>query len=254
MPACRFSRTARKPTGTDSHLARISAPKILRPGINAGKPARCLVEGGHLRLSPGCDINKDRNENQERIAKEAEKAERKCQDLSQGGRDLRRSGVPEFHCEEGMENPTAIHWKSGDHIEKNQENVDGGEPCKKQDAWIVNPCQIVGLDRSDDEEEKKGDDDVHHRSRDRDRKFLRRFLRHARHARHAPNGQQNHIWRLDPEAPGHENVAEFVENDAGENENNEKHAVTRRRRPALLPGAGAEYGERSQGTAGGPFS
>ena len=140
------------------------------------KPARRLVEGGHLRLSPGSDINKDRNENQEWIAKEAEKAERKCQDLPERGRELRRSGVPEFHREEGMENATAVHRKSGDHVEKNQENVDGGEPCKKQDAWIFNPRQIVGLDRSDDEEEKKGDDDVHHRSRDRDREFLRRFL------------------------------------------------------------------------------
>ena len=145
-----------------------------------------------------------------------------------------------------MENATAVHRKSGDHVEKNQENVDGGEPCKKQDAWIVNPCQIVGLDRSDDEEEKKGDDDVHHRSRDRDRKFLRRFLRHARHARHAPDGQQNHIRRLDPEAPRHEDVAEFVENDAGENENNEEHAVTRRRKPSLLPGTDADPGKEEK--------
>jgi len=145
-----------------------------------------------------------------------------------------------------MENATAVHWESGDHVEKNQENVDGSEPCKKQDAWIVNPCQIAGLDRSEDEEEKKGDDDVYHRSRDRDSKFLRRFLRHARHARHAPDGQQNHIGRLDPEAPGHDNVAKFVENDAGENENNEKHAVTRSRKPSLLPGADANPGEEEK--------
>ena len=142
-------------------------------GVAHGKPARCLVEGGHLRLSPGGDINKDRNENQERIAKEAKKAERKCQDLPQGGRELRRSGVAEFHREEGMENAAAVHRKSGDHIEKNQEDVDGGEPCKKRDAWIINMCQGAGLNRAKDEEEEKGDDDVHHRSRDRDRKFLR---------------------------------------------------------------------------------
>jgi hypothetical protein len=102
------------------------------------------------------------------------------------------------------------------------------------------------LDRSEDEEKKKGDDDVHNRSRDRDREFLRRFLRHARHVRHAPYGQQDHVRRLDPEAPRHEDVAEFVEDDTGEDERNEEHAVARRGKPSLLPGADAEPSEEEK--------
>jgi hypothetical protein len=46
--------------------------------------------------SPGGDINEDRNENQDWITKEAEEAEPRCQDLSQGSRDLRCPGVAEF--------------------------------------------------------------------------------------------------------------------------------------------------------------
>jgi hypothetical protein len=41
-------------------------------------------------------------------------------------------------------------------------------------------------------------------------------------------------------------VAEFVENDAGENENYEKHAVTRRRNPSLLPGTDADPGKEEK--------
>ena len=54
---------------------------------------------------------------------------------------MRRWGVPEFHREEGMENPAAVHRKSGDHIDKNEEYVDSSEPRKKRDAGIVNVRQ-----------------------------------------------------------------------------------------------------------------
>jgi hypothetical protein len=72
---------------------------------------------------------------------------------------LRRSNIAEFHREEGMENTAAIHRKSGDHVEKNQEDVDGGEPSEKRDPRIVNVRQGAGLHRAKDEEEEKGDAD-----------------------------------------------------------------------------------------------
>lgn len=121
---------------------------------------------------------------------------------------------------------------------KTTRNFGGGEPCN---AWIFYPHQIVGLDRSEDEEEEKGDDYVH-QSRDRNREFLRRFLRHARRS---PDGQQD-VPRLDPEAPGHVDVAEFVEDDTGEDERNEEHAVARRGKPSLLPGAAADPGDEEK--------
>src|ERR1700726_4151692 len=106
--------------------------------------------------------------------------------------------------------------------------------------------QGAGLNRAKDEEEEKSDDDVHHRPRDRDREFLRRFLWHARHACHSSYRQQDYVGCLDPKTPGHEDMAEFVENDAGENENNEKHAVARRGKPSLLPGTYADPGEEEK--------
>jgi hypothetical protein len=151
---------------------------------------RRLVEGGHPRLSRSGDINEDCNKDEERIAEEAKKAKHKCQGLSDGGGNLRCSGSPEFHGEDRVQDAAAVHRESGDHVEEDQEDVGGGEPSKKRDAWIFDPCQIVGLDRSEDEEEEKGDGDVHHRSCDRDREFLRRLLRHARHARHSPEGSK----------------------------------------------------------------
>src|ERR1019366_251930 len=208
--------------------------------------ARHLVEGGHLRLSRSSDINKDRNENQQRVTKKAKKAKPKCQDLPQGGRELRRSGVAEFQCEEGMENAAAVHRKSRDHIEKNQEDVDGREPCKKREVRIIDMCQGARLNRAKDQEDEKSDDDVYHRSCDSDRKFLHRFLWHSRHACHASDGQQNYIRCLDPEAPRHEDMAEFMKNDATKNENNEEHTVTRRRNPSLLPGTDADPGKKEK--------
>jgi hypothetical protein len=53
-----------------------------------------VAKGRHLHLSTGRDINKDRNENQQRIAKEPEITEQKGQILTQGGSELRRPGVP----------------------------------------------------------------------------------------------------------------------------------------------------------------
>ena len=113
---------------------------------------RRLVEGGHPRLSRSGDINEDCNKDEERIAEEAKKAKHKCQGLSDGGGNLRRSGFPEFHGEDRVQDAAAVHRESGDHVEEDQEDVGGGEPSKKRDAWIFDPCQIVGLDRSEDEE------------------------------------------------------------------------------------------------------
>jgi len=61
-----------------------------------------------------------------------------------------------------------------------------------------------------------------------------------------PDGQQNHLRRLDPEAPRHEDVAEFVEDDTGEDERNEEHAVARGRKPSLLPGTDADPSEEEK--------
>jgi hypothetical protein len=41
-----------------------------------------------------------------------------------------------------VQDAAAVHRESGDHVEEDQEDVGGGEPSKKRDAWIFDPCQI----------------------------------------------------------------------------------------------------------------
>jgi hypothetical protein len=136
-----------------------------------------------------------------------------------------------------MKDPTPVHWKSRDQIEQNEENVDASKPCKKRDPRIVDMCQGLRFNRAENEEKKKGDGDVHRWPRERNREFLGGLLWHARDASHSTNRQQDHVRRLDPEAPGHKDVTEFVENDAGKDKNDEQHTVTRRKKTSLLPSA-----------------
>ena len=49
-----------------------------------------------------------------------------------------------------------------------------------------------------------------------------------------------------PEAPGHKDVTEFVQNDAAEYKDDEQHAVTRRGKPSLPPSADANPNEEEK--------
>ena len=60
-----------------------------------------------------------------------------------------------------------------------------------------------------------------------------------------PRWQQDHLRRLDPEAAHHEDMAEFVEDDADEDERNES-TLSRRRTPSLQPALTPNPGEEEK--------
>ena len=75
--------------------------------------------------------------------------------------------------------------------------------------------------------------DVHRRPGDGNEKFLAWLFRNPFEARYAADRQQDHVGSADAKAARHKDMAEFVQQHAQEQENNEGEAVPGRLRAAL---------------------
>ena len=214
--------------------------------LGDAEPARQLVDRRHLRLARGGDIDEDGDEDQQRIAEQAEEAEQEGEGLADRGGDAGGARPAEPHRQQRPQHPAAVHRKGGDEIENGEKQVGVGEAGEERHARVVEPRQIGGIERADEQQQDEGDDEIDRRSGDGDGEFLRRLLRHRLQAGDAADRQQRDFRRLNAVAARDEDVAELVQHDADEDEDDEDEAVARRRRSALLPGAEADPGEQQQ--------
>ena len=210
------------------------------------EPARRLVDRRHLRLSRGGDIDEDGDEDQQRIAEQAEEAEAEGEGLADRGGDAGGARAAELHRQQRPQHPSAIHRKGGNEIEDGEKQVGVGEAGDERHLRIVEPLEVGGIELADEQQQNDCDDEIDRRPGDGDGEFLRRLLRQCLHAGDAADRQQRDFRRLNAVAARDENVAELVQHDADENEDDEDEAVARRRRPALPPGAEADPGEQQQ--------
>ncbi len=206
-------------------------------GLGRRQAFERFVRRAHLRFSPRGDVDENRDEDQQRVAEQPEEAQRESERLTDLGR--RRCGlpVPEPHRQQRMEHTPAIHRKSRDQVEHRQKDVRRREPRRKRQVRIVDLGQVVAMERTDDNEKPDPDDEIDGRASERDRELLHRILGHARHAGHPADRQERHFRRLDAIATRNENMAEFVEHHAGEQQDQKEDAARRRFRAALTPRA-----------------
>src|SRR5207253_10763547 len=80
-----------------------------------------LGEGRFLRCT---HVNKQGNEEEEWISKKADETENKRAALADAGGDLRGTCITQSGGEERTQDPSTIHWKCRQQIEKDQNKVD----------------------------------------------------------------------------------------------------------------------------------
>ena len=100
--------------------------------------------------------------------------------------------------------------------------------------------------RAESCDEQDGDDDVHCGARERHGQFLRGFLGDAFQRGDAADRKQRHFRRADAEAPCHQDMAEFVQHDAGEQQHHEQDILGCCLRTALPESAEPDPHEKDQ--------
>ena len=104
------------PTGTSRDIARIATS--------------CASGGGR-------EIDEDRDEDQQRIAEQAEEAEAERDHLADRGRDLGRAHIAEPAREQRAQHAAAVHREGRDQVEQHQEHVHRREPVDHRDRGVV---------------------------------------------------------------------------------------------------------------------
>ncbi len=111
---------------------------------------------------------------------------------------------------------------------------------------IVDLGELGGLERAQHRDKYEADEEIDRGPGQRDDQLLARIGRQARHAGDAANRQQRHLGRLDAVAAGGEDVAELVQNHAGEDENDEQRRVERRTPAVARVSAEGDPGEEQE--------
>ena len=209
------------------------------------KPFQRLLRRAHLRFAGCGDIDEDGDEDEQRIAEEAEEPEADGEGLADPGGDVGRPLGPHPHRQEGVQNAAAIHRKGGDQIEEREKEVGRRKPPGERQADVVDVevPRVEGAERGD---QRKRDDEVDGRPGEGDHELLPRVGRQALEAGDAADRQQRHLLRLNAVAPRRQDVAELVQDDAGEEEDDEERAVDRRAGAAPSPGAEGDPGEEQE--------
>ena len=152
--------------------------------------ARHRAQPDHLRLGGCGEINEDRDEDQQRIAEQADEAEAERDPLADGGRDLGGAHVTEPGRQQRAQYPAAVHRKRRDEVEHGEEQVDGGQPIDEVDAPAFDRVKMRRIEmRARERHEHQRDHDVDGRARDRDQEFLAGLFRNAGEPRHAADRQ-----------------------------------------------------------------
>ena len=200
----------------------------------------------HLRLPGRGHVDEDRDEQQQRIAEQAEKAEAEGEGLADLGGDLGRQNPADPHGEQRVQNPPAVHRKRGDQIEDDEKNVGRGEPAHQRQMRIVDLGELARAHRAERQRQREADDQIDGGPGERDDQLLARVGRQALQAGDAADRQERHFGRLDAVAAGGEDVAELVQHHAEEEEDDEHSAVERGAPPAAAPGAGGDPDEEQE--------
>ena len=204
------------------------------------------MRGAHLRLSGRGHVDEDRDEQQQRIAEQAEKAEAEGEGLADLRGDLGRQNAAEPHRQQRVQNPPAVHRKRRDQIEDDEKDVGRGEPAHQRQMRIVDLGEFARAHGAKHEGERQADDQIDGGPGQRDDQLLARVGRQALQAGDAADRQERHFGRLDAVAAGGEDVAELVQHHAEEQEDDEQRAVERGAPPAARPGAGGDPDEEQE--------
>ena len=105
--------------------------------------ARHRAHRDQLRLRGGREIDEDRDEDQQRIAEQADEAERERDDLPDRGGDFGRAHVTEPDRQQRAQHAAAIHRKRRDHVEQHEEQVHRGEPVDHAHGALVHAGEVA---------------------------------------------------------------------------------------------------------------
>ena len=107
----------------------------------------------------------------------------------------------------------AIEGKSGDDVERGEQQVDGGEVAGNRLGLLVAPAQREPGGRRDE-----GDDETGHRAGDSDHELFAGCARLARQVGDAPKDEERDTRDFEAAADGHERVGELVDEHRDEQE------------------------------------
>ena len=108
-------------------------------------PLERLLRGAHLRLGGRGDIDEDGDEQEQRIAEQAEKPEAEGEGLADPCRDLGRPRAADPHRQQRMQHSPAVHRKGRDQIEDGEKDVGDRETPDEREVRIVDLRQVVGM-------------------------------------------------------------------------------------------------------------
>ncbi len=218
--------------GLDRLVDRRVGRKRGELGDHRGAERHAARHGAHrhqLRLRGRGEIDEDRDEDQQRIAEQADEAQREGGELPDGRGDLGGAHVAQAARQGRPQHPAAVHRKRRDHVEQHQEHVHGGEPVEHADGGIIDAGEVAAVDRGAEQQHQRGrDHDVDRRARHRHQELLPGLFGDALEVRHAADRQQRHRRRGHAKAARHENVAELVRHHATEQQQHESKRVERR--------------------------
>ena len=133
--------------------------------------------------------------------------------------------VGELHGEEGAEDAAAVHGEGREHVEDDHGEVPPDEGDEEVAFALEEPVDLeerVDFEDRGERPECGGDDDIDGWACDGDEEFLPWFGGHAFEPGDPADGEEGDVAGGDAEAAGHEGVAVFVEDDAGEHAEHEE--------------------------------
>ena len=147
----RVRSTARESVSPGARVRKLVI--MARP---AGWRARPSSSGDGARLGAGADPDEDGDQEEDRVAHEAEDAEADGEALADAGGDPGGAHPVHAHGERGAQHPAAVHGEGGQEVEDGEHEVGGEERREEPAGEEVEraPARPVG-----------GDDEVEERRR-----------------------------------------------------------------------------------------
>ena len=199
----------------------------MRGQVAAGVLARLHVAG----LAAGRQEDEYRNQDQQRVAEQAEQGEDERQPLADGRRHARGARVAERHRQQGPQHPPAIHRERRDQVEDEQRDIGRSNPARQGGRGLLELCHLRQVEaRAQHDDQHQRNHQIDGRAGERDEDLLARLLRHALQGGDAADGQKSDIGGADAVAARGEHMAELVRQHAPKQQDDEHHAVDGRRR------------------------
>ena len=232
--------SARRAVGRQRSEARLHR-------LGDAEPARRLVDRRHLRLARGGDVDEDRDEDQQRIAEQAEEAEHRRRTL---GRPRRRSAwrapgrvpSPAAPCNT---RPPSI-GKAGMRLKMARNRLASARRARSDTRGSSSRASSAELNEPTSSSRTTAMTKLTAGPAMAMANSCDGLSADLLQAGDAADRQQRHFRRLNAVAARDENVTELVQHDADEQKDDEDEAVARSRWPALLPRGKADPREQQQ--------